>query len=139
MEAPKPDVLKIKRMSEYSVLIMLMLGIVTLLLAPATGNYRGFYLAILLGGITLVDSIVYLPIIHTKKSDSPKEVAVPAIQSLWVSTSMGLGYVVTALAPYFKIVTPVAITLFIIGWVMLIFGMWSMIRLSKLSGAPLAV
>ncbi len=139
MSGGNSDLIRAKKLGELSVAVMLVLGAITLALAPATGNYRGFYLAVLLGGITLVDSIVYLPIIHVKKADSPKEAAVPAIQSLWVSTSMGLGYVVTALAPYFRIVTPVAVTLFCIGWVMLVFGIWSMLRISKLSGAPLAV
>ncbi|MET1101601.1 MAG: hypothetical protein ABWW69_03885 [Pyrodictiaceae archaeon] len=56
-----------------------------------------------------------------------------------MSTSMGLGYVVTALAPYFKIVTPVAYTLFIIGWIALIYGVYALIKMSRETGVPLSV
>ncbi|RLG88319.1 MAG: hypothetical protein DRO18_01670 [Thermoprotei archaeon] len=133
------DPRKIKKFAEISIIIMLVLGIVTLGLAPSTGNYRGFYLSIFLGGVIVAVSVIYLPIVHTRKVENIKEVAVPAIQSLWVSTSMGLGYVVTALAPYFQIVLPVAIALFIIGWIMLIYGSYALLRLSKEAKVPLAV
>ena len=133
------DPRKIKKFAEISIIIMLVLGIVTLGLAPSTGNYRGFYLSIFLGGVIVAVSVIYLPIVHTRKAENIKEVAVPAIQSLWVSTSMGLGYVVTALAPYFQIVLPVAIALFIIGWIMLIYGSYALLRLSKEAKVPLAV
>jgi len=133
------DPRKIKKFAEISIIIMLVLGIVTLGLAPSTGNYRGFYLSIFLGGVIVAVSVIYLPIVHTRKVENIKEIAVPAIQSLWVSTSMGLGYVVTALAPYFQIVLPVAIALFIIGWIMLIYGSYALLRLSKEAKVPLAV
>jgi len=131
--------LKVKKFAERSILLMLILGIITLALGPATGHYRGFYLALFLGVVIVVASGAYLPIIYSRKADDVKKIAVPAIQSLWISTSMGLGYVVTALAPYFQIVTGVAITLFIIGWIMLIYGTYALLKISKESGVPLAV
>jgi len=133
------EVARIKKFAEMSIVIMLILGVITLALAPATGHYRGFYLSVFLGSVIVVVSIIYLPIVHMKKSESAKDVAVPAMQSLWVSTSMGLGYVVTALAPYFKITLPVAVTLFIIGWIMLLYGTYALLRLSKEAKVPLAV
>jgi len=48
-------------------------------------------------------------------------------------------YIVTALAVYFKITFPVAVTLFIIGWIMLIYGTYALLRLSKEAKVPLAV
>ena len=76
------DPRKIKKFAEISIIIMLVLGIVTLGLAPSTGNYRGFYLSIFLGGVIVAVSVIYLPIVHTRKAENIKEVAVPAIQSL---------------------------------------------------------
>jgi len=133
------EALRVKKFAEMSVAIMLVLGLITLALAPVTGHYRGFYLAIFLGAIIVISSGVYLPVIHARGVDDVKKVAVPAIQSLWISTSMGLGYVVTALAPYFQISMGVAVTLFVIGWVMLLYGVYALLRLSRESGVPLAV
>ena len=122
-----------------SVGLMLAIGLATIVLGFFAGHYRGFYLALTLGGIMTVVSAVYLPIIASKDPADLRSVAVPAIQSLWVSTSMGLGYVVTALAPYFKIVAPVAYTLFAIGWLALVYGVYALLRISRESGVPLAV
>jgi cobalamin synthase len=130
---------KVKRFAEVSIAVMLVLGIVTLALAPFTGHYRGFYLSIFLGAIIVVASVVYLPIVHMKKAEDLRGVGVPAIQSLWVSTSMGLGYVVTALAPYFNINFSTAVALFVVGWILLIYGCYALLRISKESKVPLSV
>lgn len=118
---------------------MLVLGALTLVLAPFTGYYRGFYLSLLLGGIIVLVSATYLSIIHLGKTNDVRKIAVPVMQSLWVFASMGLGYVVMALAPYFQIVLPIAVTLFVIGWIMLLYGLYALLRISKQSGVPLAV
>jgi len=133
------DTQKIKKFAELSMALMLVLGLITLILAPFTGHYRGFYLTIFLGCIMFVVSVVYLPIVHFKKTEDAKSIATPAIQSLWISTSMGLGYVVTALAPYFQITLSTAIILFIVGWIILLYGTYALLRLSKWAGVPLAV
>ncbi len=122
-----------------SLTLMLVLGAVTLVLAPLTGHYRGSYLALFLGGVIVFVSAVYLPIIYLRKASDARRIAVPAMQSLWVSTSMGLGYVVTALAPYFQIKLWVAYTLFIIGWIILLYGLYALLKISKETGVPLAV
>ena len=103
------------------------------------GGYRGFYLALTLGGIIAVSSAIYLPLVGRNKGEDLKEVATPAIQSLWISTSMGLGYVVTAYAPYFQLPPSVATALFAVGWIMLGLGLYSLLKLSRKSGVPLAV
>ena len=64
------EVTRIKKFAEMSIVIMLILGIITLALAPATGHYRGFYLSVFLGSVIVVVSIVYLPIVHMKKSEN---------------------------------------------------------------------
>ncbi|MCD6324437.1 MAG: hypothetical protein J7L55_04955 [Desulfurococcales archaeon] len=130
---------EIKKWALAAISIMLVLGLATIGFGFTAGNYRGFYLSLTLGGIITVASVVYLPIVARKDESDPAGVATPAIQSLWISTSMGLGYVVTAFAPYFKLPQTVAAALFLIGWVMLIFGMYSLLKLSKESGTPLAV
>lgn len=130
---------KIKKFAEASIAIMLLLGAATLSLAPLTGSYRGFYLSLFLGGIVVLVSIVYLPLIITKKAENVKEIGTSAVQCLWVSTSMGLGYVVTALAPYFNINLAVAAVLFAIGWVMLLYGSYALLKISREAGVPLAV
>lgn len=122
-----------------AVTAMLVLGLITIGLGFAAGNYRGFYLALTLGGIITASSAIYLIIISMKKAEDPKEVAVPTIQSLWISTSMGLGYVVTAYAPYFKYPFTIATALFALGWVILGFGLAELLRISKASGVELAV
>lgn len=136
----------IKKFAETSIAIMLALGLLTLALAPLTSHYRGFYLTLTLGGIVALVSAIYLPIIHmrkhmrkVRKDSDVRKVAVPAIQSLWISTSMGLGYIVTAPAPYFQLTLPIAATLFVIGWVMLAYGLYALFRISRQSGVPLAV
>jgi len=122
-----------------AVAVMLVLGLVTVGLGFAAGNYRGFYLALTLGGIIAASSAVYLVIISMKNAEDARSVAVPTIQSLWVSTSMGLGYVVTAYAPYFKYPFTVATALFTLGWVILGFGLAELLRISRASGMELAV
>ncbi|MEM2213287.1 MAG: hypothetical protein QXK12_04910 [Candidatus Nezhaarchaeales archaeon] len=133
------EVAKFRKEAQVSLLTMLILGLITLILAPLTGHYRGFYLCLSLGLIIVIASGVYLPIVRVKKVQNVKELAVPTMQSLWVSTSMGVGYVVTSLATYFKIVLPIAAVLFIIGWVMLLLGLYKLISISKRVGVPLAV
>jgi len=129
----------VKRFAEASIAIMLVLGVVTLALAPFTGHYRGFYLSIFLGAIIVVVSVVYLPIVYVKRAEDLRGIGVPAIQSLWISTSMGLGYVVSALAPYFNINFPVAVALFIIGWIMLVYGCYALLKISKECKVPLSI
>lgn len=133
------EISKFKRESEFSLLIMLFLGITTLILGPLTGYYRGLYLCLTLGLIIVIVSVIYLLVIHIKKAEKLKDIATPTMQSLWVSTSMGLGYIVTSLASYFKIVLPVAIVLFIIGWIILVFGLYKLTSMSKKTGVPLAI
>lgn len=81
--------------------------------------------------IIVIASVVYLPIVRMKKAEDLRGVGVPAIQSLWISTSMGLGYVVTALAPYFNINFSTAVALFVIGWVMLIYGCYALLKIRR--------
>jgi len=130
---------RVKRFAEASIAIMLVFGVVTLALAPFTGHYRGFYLSIFLGAIIVVVSVVYLPIVYVKRAEDLRGIGVPAIQSLWISTSMGLGYVVSALAPYFNINFPVAVALFIIGWIMLVYGCYALLKISKECKVPLSI
>jgi len=133
------EISRFRKETELSIAVMLALGIITLLLAPLTGHYRGLYLCLTLGLITVIVSAAYLPVIHMKRASSLKDIAIPAMQSLWVSTSMGLGYIVTALADYFQIVFPVAATLFIVGWIMLFFGLYRLTYISKKANVPLAI
>ncbi|MEM0241048.1 MAG: hypothetical protein QW794_08225 [Thermosphaera sp.] len=130
---------RIKRFTEVSIVIMLLLGAITLCLAPLTGSYRGFYLSLFLGSVIVLASIIYLPLIAAKRPERIREIATSAIQSLWISTSMGLGYVVTALAPYFNISFAIAIVLFVIGWIMLVYGTYALLKISRETKVPLAV
>jgi len=130
---------RVKRFAETSIAIMFVLGVVTLALAPLTGHYRGFYLSIFLGAIIVVVSAVYLPIVRVKKAEDLRGIGTSAIQSLWVSTSMGLGYVVSALAPYFNINFPVAVALFIIGWLILVYGCYALLKISRECKVPLSI
>jgi len=132
------DLNAFKKESLTTISVMLALGLVTLALGPLTGGYRGFYLCLTLGLIITVSSAIYLVVIYTKTT-TLKSLAVPTIQSLWISTSMGLGYVVTAYAPYFEINFPVATALFVIGWIMLIFGAFKLLTISRKTGIQLAV
>ncbi len=123
------------------VLVMLLLAAITVVIGLLIKDitYRGYYLTLTLGGIVLFTSVIYAISIKLKSSEDVKGIATSAIQALWVSTSMGLGYIVTANAPYFQIPQAYAIALFAIGWVMLLFGLYSLLKLSKESGVPLAV
>lgn len=133
------DLVRFKRECITSLAVMLILGVVTLALAPFTGHYRGLYLCSLLGVIIVIASGGYLLLLYGRPGKDLKEIAVPTMQSLWVSTSMGLGYIVTALAPYFQINTTVAVAVFILGWCLLLFGAYRLITISKKTGVPLAV
>ncbi|MEM2079972.1 MAG: hypothetical protein QW104_04745 [Nitrososphaerota archaeon] len=133
------DLTKFKKECVSSLAIMLILGLVTLTLAPFTGHYRGLYLCLSLGIIIVIASGAYLFLLYGRIPKDLKEIAVPTMQSLWVSTSMGLGYIVTALAPYFQINMTVAPVLFILGWCLLLFGAYRLITISKKTGVPLAV
>lgn len=133
------DLSKFKKECVTSLGVMLILGVITLVLGPFTGHYRGFYLCTLLGIIIVVASGGYLILIYGRTAKDLREIAVPTMQSLWVSTSMGLGYIVTALAPYFQITMTVAVVVFIVGWCLLLFGAYRLITISKKAGVPLAV
>lgn len=133
------DVVKFKKECLTSMTVMLLLGILTIVLGPLTGHYRGLYLCMTLGIIILIASVGYLSILYRKAAKDLRALAVPTMQSLWVSTSMGLGYIVTALAPYFQINTSVAIVVFIVGWALLLFGSYKLVTISKKTGVPLAV
>ncbi|MDH5815460.1 MAG: DUF917 domain-containing protein [Candidatus Nezhaarchaeota archaeon] len=91
------------------------------------------------GRVIVLASIIYLPLIAAKRPERIREIATSAIQSLWISTSMGLGYVVTALAPYFNISFAIAIVLFVIGWIMLVYGTYALLKISRETKVPLAV
>lgn len=123
------------------ILVMLILAAVTVAMGFSIKDvtYRGYYLTLVLGGIVLLTSCVYAVLIGLKKDGDIKGIATSAIQALWISTSMGLGYIVTANAPYFQIPQAYAIALFAIGWVMLLFGLYGLLKLNKKGGVPLAV
>ncbi len=123
------------------VLIMLLLAAITVVIGLLIKDitYRGYYLTLTLGGIVLFTSGIYTVLIKLKSDEDIKGIATSAIQALWISTSMGLGYIVTANAPYFQIPQAYAAALFVIGWVMLLFGLYSLLKLSRESGVPLAV
>jgi uncharacterized membrane protein YwzB len=131
--------LNVKRFALSSLYLMLIFGIITILLGYISGNYRGLYLSLTLGLIILITTIVYIPLIHKRRDDDVKSIAVPSLQALWIATSMALGYVVTAYAPYFNIPMAIATALFVIGFIVLIYGIYAMLKISKVSGVPLAV
>jgi uncharacterized membrane protein YwzB len=133
------NTLNIKKFAISSLYLMLVFGILTILLGYISGSYRGFYLTLTLGLIILITSVVYIPLIHRRKDNDIKGVAVPALQALWVTTSMALGYMVTAYAPYFNIPITISTILFVLGFIMLIYGTYAMLKISKVSGVPLAV
>lgn len=127
-----------KKQAALRIVVMLVLGLITLVLAPFTGHYRGYYLCLTLGGIIFVTSVIYLALIYASKREL-RDVAIKSMQCLWISTSMGIGYMVTALAPYFNIVMPINIVLFVIGLVLTVFGAYVLLAFSKRTGIPLAV
>ena len=131
--------LEIKKFALRSLYLMLVFGIITILLGYATNNYRGFYLSLTLGLIIIVTTVVYIPIVSRRRNDDIKAIAIPSLQALWVTTSMALGYVVTAYAPYFNIPIAIATALFIIGFIVLLYGIYAMLKISRVSGVPLAV
>jgi uncharacterized membrane protein YwzB len=133
------NTLNIKKFAISSLYLMLVFGILTILLGYISGSYRGFYLSLTLGLIILITSVVYIPLIHRRRDDDIKSVAIPALQALWVTTSMALGYMVTAYAPYFNIPITISTILFVLGFIMLIYGTYAMLKISKVSGVPLAV
>ncbi|MCC6017253.1 MAG: hypothetical protein LM582_09485 [Desulfurococcaceae archaeon] len=133
------NTLNIKKFALSSLYLMLVFGILTILLGYISGSYRGFYLSLTLGLIILITSVVYIPLIHRRRDDDIKGVAIPALQALWVTTSMALGYMVTAYAPYFNIPITISTILFVLGFIMLIYGTYTMLKISKVSRVPLAV
>lgn len=133
------NTLNIKKFALSSLYLMLVFGILTILLGYISGSYRGFYLSLTLGLIILITSVVYIPLIHRRRDDDIKGVAIPVLQALWVTTSMALGYMVTAYAPYFNIPITISTILFVLGFIMLIYGTYAMLKISKVSGVPLAV
>jgi hypothetical protein len=133
------NTLNIKKFALSSLYLMLVFGILTILLGYISGSYRGFYLSLTLGLIILITSVVYIPLIHRRRDDDIKGVAIPALQALWFTTSMALGYMVTAYAPYFNIPITISTILFVLGFIMLIYGTYAMLKISKVSGVPLAV
>jgi hypothetical protein len=133
------NTLNIKKFALSSLYSMLVFGILTILLGYISGSYRGFYLSLTLGLIILITSVVYIPLIYRRRDDDMKGVAIPALQALWVTTSMALGYMVTAYAPYFNIPITISTILFVLGFIMLIYGTYAMLKISKVSGVPLAV
>lgn len=131
--------LDIKRFALASLYLMLVFGIITIILGYMTNNYRGFYLSLTLGLIIIITAIVYIPLIHRRRDDDAKNIAVPTLQALWITTSMALGYVVTAYAPYFNIPIAIATTLFIIGFIVMVYGVYAMLKISRVAKVPLAV
>lgn len=132
------QVVDIKVFARNSIILTLVLGVVTLLLSPFAGCYRGEYLLLTLGGIVTVTSAIYLPVIHLKRT-TLRDIAVPAIQCLWITTSMGLGYLVTAPAPYFRLAKAVEAVMLVIGALLLVYGVFALLRISRETGVPLAV
>ncbi|MEM2221529.1 MAG: hypothetical protein QXF17_02880 [Ignisphaera sp.] len=133
------ETLDIKRFALTSLYLMLVFGIITIVLGYMINNYRGFYLSLTLGLIIIITTIVYIPLIHRRRDDDAKNIAVPTLQALWVTTSMALGYVVTAYAPYFNIPIAIATALFIIGFIVMVYGVYAMLKISRVAKVPLAV
>lgn len=130
--------LDIKKFALASLYLMLVFGIITIILGYMTNNYRGFYLSLTLGLIIIITATVYIPLIHRRRDDA-KNIAVPTLQALWVTTSMALGYVVTAYAPYFNIPIAIATALFIIGFIVMVYGVYAMLKINRVAKVPLAV
>ncbi|MCS7139538.1 MAG: hypothetical protein N3F04_00085 [Candidatus Nezhaarchaeota archaeon] len=127
-----------KRWVSLRIVLMLVLGVITIVVAPIIGHYRGFYLCLTLGGIIVITSIVYLAVIYLGKGDV-KWMASKSIQCLWVCTSMGIGYMVTSLAPYFNIAIPIGVLLFVVGLIMTVIGAYYLVTISRRTGIPLSI
>lgn len=112
-------------------------GVVTVVLGAISGSHRGLFLCLTLGLIVIGFSVIEL--LRSYRGTSIRKIGIPFIQGLWISTSMSLGYVVTALAPYFEIPFTIGILLFVIGWFMLLYGIYKLVMVSKKTGLPLAV
>lgn len=133
------DVSNIKKMSLTTLISMTILGIITLAISPLTGHYRGYYLCLTLGLVIVITQLIYLLIIYSKRTSDVRDIGRPAIQALWIGTSMGIGYLVSAPAPYFLIPLPISLMLIIIGIILIIYGIYRLLKISRITGLPLAI
>ncbi len=131
------DLEKLKSEAKTVLSIMAAIGLLTIILGIASGNYRGQFLCLTLGLIVVFFSVVEL--IRSLRGANVRSIGIPYIQGLWVSASMGLGYVVTSPAPYFQLPPLFSAILFIIGWVLLGLGVYKLLSVSRKTGLPLAV
>ncbi len=134
-----PEASNIKRMSLTALILMMVLGIITLALSPLTGHYRGYYLCLTLGLVITITQLIYLPIIYLKRTNNARDIGRPAMQALWIGTSMGIGYLISAPAPYFLIPLPILLALIVIGMILIIYGIYNLLKISRLTGLPLAI
>jgi len=133
------DISDFKKISIKSLIPMMILGIITLAISPLTEHYRGYYLCLTFGLIITITQIIYLIIIYLKRTDNIRDIGRPTIQALWIGTSMGIGYLVTAPAPYFLIPLSVSLILVAIGIILIIYGIYNLVKISKITGLPLAI
>ncbi len=137
MEKTNIDLNGLKNEAKLVLTITTIIGLITIIIGVASGSYRALFLCSTLGSIVVFFSVVEL--IRSIKGNSVRKVGIPYIQGLWISSSMGLGYVVTAPAPYFQLPQLLSGTLFIIGWVLLGLGVYKLLSVSKRTGLPLTV
>jgi len=131
------DLEKLRNEAKTVLSVTAAIGLLTIVLGIASGNHRGQFLCLTLGLIVVFFSTVEL--VRSLKGADVRSIGIPYIQGLWVSASMGLGYVVTSPAPYFQLPPLFSAMLFIIGWVLLGLGVYRLLSVSRRTGLPLAI
>jgi len=117
-------------------LIALVLGIIVLILSllssPKAQTLFSIYAIILI-------VIILLGHFRVNRATDLKQVGERAVQTLWLWTSLGLVALTMPPAPYFEFSQPIMAALILIGAILIIAGVYALLKIRKLTGVYLSV
>ena len=117
-------------------LIALMLSIIILILSllssPKAQTLFSIYAIILI-------VIILLGHFRVNRATDLKQVGERAVQTLWLWTSLGLVALTMPPAPYFEFSQPIMAALILIGAILIIAGVYALLKIRKLTGVYLSV
>jgi len=77
--------------------------------------------------------------LRVNRAGDLKQIGERAVQTLWLWTSLGLVALTMPPAPYFEFAQPVMVALIVIGAILIIAGVYALLKIRKLTGVYLSV
>jgi len=120
------------KLNMIALVLAIIILVLSLLSSPKAQTLFSIYAIILI-------ILILLGQLRVNRAGDLKQVGERAVQTLWLWTSLGLVALTMPPAPYFEFSQPIMAALVVIGAILIIAGVYALLRIRKLTGIYLSV